>query len=440
MKKINYMILTVLMVLGGTNLFAQGRFGADSANCVKYLSYYQEYYKQKNYNDALPNWRKAMQLCPPTASQNMLLNGQTLFRRLISQSKNADERKSLIDSLFLLNDLRAANYPKYSVAALNNKGVDMTNYIKDDNQRLFSSLNEIIEANKEQTKPSLLLFNMNSAIALFQDGKIDAGEVINTYDRNMALLDKAPADKPEDAEEVGKMRASIEDLFISSKVASCENLIALFTPRFNANPNDLDLVTNIAKMLNTAEGCTDNELYLNAVNTMYKLNPSGTSAYYLYRLYDARNNREEATKYLEAAIASDDIDPKNRAQYEYELAVLSVKAGNNAKAYASAQKALDMDPSLAGKCYMIMGNIWGSVVCGGNEIEKRAHFWVAVDYMQKAKAADASLTSEANKYISSYAVYYPQTADAFMYDVTDGQSYTVSCGGMRATTTVRTQK
>jgi len=27
-----------------------------------------------------------------------------------------------------------------------------------------------------------------------------------------------------------------------------------------------------------------------------------------------------------------------------------------------------------------------------------------------------------------------------MYDITDGQSYTVSCGGMRATTTVRTQK
>ena len=50
------------------------------------------------------------------------------------------------------------------------------------------------------------------------------------------------------------------------------------------------------------------------------------------------------------------------------------------------------------------------------------------------------LEKEANKYISSYAVYYPQTADAFMYDVTDGQSYTVSCGGMRATTTVRTQK
>ena len=42
--------------------------------------------------------------------------------------------------------------------------------------------------------------------------------------------------------------------------------------------------------------------------------------------------------------------------------------------------------------------------------------------------------------INQFKVYYPQTAEAFMYDITDGQSYTVSCGGMRATTTVRTQK
>jgi hypothetical protein len=60
--------------------------------------------------------------------------------------------------------------------------------------------------------------------------------------------------------------------------------------------------------------------------------------------------------------------------------------------------------------------------------------------MNKAKNADASLTEDANNYIRQYSGYFPQTAEAFMYDVTDGQSYTVSCGGMRATTTVRTQK
>ena len=55
------------------------------------------------------------------------------------------------------------------------------------------------------------------------------------------------------------------------------------------------------------------------------------------------------------------------------------------------------------------------------------------------KAADEALAEDANAHIRQYAAYYPQTAEAFMYDFTNGQSYTVSCGGMRATTTVRTQ-
>lgn len=440
MKKITTAILSALMVFGGTTLFAQGKYGADSAECIKYLSYYQEYYKQKNYDDALPNWRKAIKLCPPTASQNMLLHGSNLLRRFIPKEKDASVKKAMIDSLFMLNDLRAQYYPKNAKTAMNNKGIDMSNYIQDDAPRLYDALNAIIGINQEDTTPSIFVNDMNAAITLYQDGKLNAEDVINTYQRNMALLEKSSSDTPEDAENVSNMKAALENLFISSKVASCDNLIALFTPRYNENPDDLDLVTNIAKMMSSTEGCTDNDLYLNAVNSMYRLDPSANSAYYLYRLYDARDNYSEAVKYLEAAIASDETDAKTDAQYNYELAVLAVKKGDNSKAYSAAQKALEGDSSLAGKAYMLIGNVWASVTCSGNEIEKRSHFWVAVDYMQKAKAADPSLAEDANKAISSYSIYYPQTADAFMYDITDGQSYTVSCGGMRATTTVRTQK
>ena len=87
----------------------------------------------------------------------------------------------------------------------------------------------------------------------------------------------------------------------------------------------------------------------------------------------------------------------------------------------------------------MIGTIWGSQVCRGNEIESRAPYWVAVDYMIKAKNADETLAAEANNMIAQYSKYYPQKAEAFMYDLLDGQPYTVSCGGMRATTTVRTQ-
>ena len=108
-------------------------------------------------------------------------------------------------------------------------------------------------------------------------------------------------------------------------------------------------------------------------------------------------------------------------------------------AYEAALKVADLEPALAGKAYMLIGTIWGSLVCGGNDIEQRAKYWVATDYMNKAKAADESLAEDATSHIRQYASYYPQTAEAFMYDITNGQSYTVSCGGMRAVTTVRTQ-
>jgi hypothetical protein len=112
----------------------------------------------------------------------------------------------------------------------------------------------------------------------------------------------------------------------------------------------------------------------------------------------------------------------------------------NAEAVSAAKKAMDLNPKLAGKCNLLIGTIWASVSCGGNELERRAKYWVAVDYMNKAKAADPSLAEDADRQAAQYRAYFPQQADAFMYDVQDGQAYTAGCGALRETTTVRTVK
>ncbi|MBO4916682.1 MAG: hypothetical protein J5374_02230 [Bacteroidales bacterium] len=440
MKKIIYAILTIALLFPGARMSAQGKYGADSAECIKYLSYYSEYYKQKNYDEALPNWRKAYKLCPPTANQNMLIHGSTLLKQVIAKTKDAEAQRAVVDSLMDLYDVRAEYYPKNKETALNNKGLDMYNYIKDNPQRLYDTYQNIIGELKEATKPSIFLFNLNAAIDLFQAGKLTAEDVINTYQSSMEMLNASTPENEADAEQLEKVKTDVESLFITSKVASCENLIALFTPRFEADPNNLDLVNNIVKMMSITDDCTGNDLYLNAVTNMYKLDPSYNSAYFLYRLNSSRGNVADAIKYLEEAINYPESDASTDGDYNYELAVFCSKNGQNAKAYAAAQKAIDLNPTLSGKAYFLMGTIWGSTNCGGNEIERRAPYWVAVDFLQKAKAADPSLTDDANKLIGSYSAYYPQTAEAFMYDLTNGQSYTVSCGGMRATTTVRTQK
>lgn len=440
MKKLTIAILTLLVAFSA-NLSAQGKYGKDSAECIKYLSYYQEYYKQKAYDDALPNWRKAYKLCPPTASQNMLLNGTTLLRRVITQNAgNEAYRNALIDSLLQLHRDRAATYPKNAVSAFNNMGQDLANYIKDDPERLYKAFNEIIENNKANTKTSLFLFDLQSAIKLYEAGKLSSEDVINSYQRNIAFLDQVKAKGPEEVEQNQKVRSDLESLFIGSKVASCEELIRLFTPRFNADPNNLDLAKNIVKMLAITEDCQNNDLYLKAATTMYKLEPSHNSAYFLYKLNAARNNVDEALKYMDEAIEYDESDALTDASYQYELAAFCYKNARFAKANAAARAALENDRSLAGKCYFLIGQIWGTVSCGGDEISSRAHFWVAVDNMRKAAAEDPSLADEANRMAAQFSRYYPQTADAFMYDLVDGKAYTVNCSGMSATTTVRTQK
>lgn len=434
MKRITLVLLTLAAAAFGTKVSAQGKYGADSAECIKYLSYYQEYYKQKNYTEALPNWRKAFRLCPPTASQNMLLNGMTLMSKEIAKTKDTQARAALVDTVLTLNDLRAQYYPKYAVAALNSKGQYITQYIKD-YQVVYDELNKIIEANGAQVKPSLLLLDLNAAIELYKKSAIGAEEVINTYQGTIGLLDKAGA-----SDENAKIRSDIEGLFITSQVASCDNLIALFTPRYEADPENMELVTNIVKMLGSTEGCQNNDLFLNAVTKMHKSEPSASSAYYLYKLHSAKDESSEAIKYFEEAVSLCADDDPVKADYLIELATYCLKNNINGKAFDYAKKAAELKPDHQGKAYYLIATIWGAARCGGNEIESRAKYWVAVDYLQKAKAADASLTDDCNKLISAYSVYYPQKAEAFMYDVVDGQSYTVNCGGMRATTTVRTQK
>ena len=317
MKKITLFVFTAIMMVLGTNVAsAQGKYGADSAECIKYLSYYKEYYKQKNYDSALPNWRQAYKLCPPTANQNMLIDGTTMIRQLINKNaKNTEYRKALIDTLMTLHDVRAEYYPNYAVTSRNNKGTDMNNFIKDDNSGLYKGLNEIIALNQEETKASILLFNLNTAIALYQEGELDAEQVINTYQRNINLVNSATPANDSEKEANDRARADMEGLFITSKVASCDNLIALFTPRYEANPNDLDLATNIVKMMNSTDDCTNNDLFLRAATTMHKIQPSAQSAYFLFRLNAAKENNEEAAAYMEEAINGEGLDAATAAKY-----------------------------------------------------------------------------------------------------------------------------
>ena len=206
MKKIVLLICVAAMaLLGGNKVSAQSKYGADSIECIKYLSYYTEYYKQKNYDAALPNWRQAYKYCPPTSRYSMLSDGTTLLRNLIQKNQNNPVYKEqLIDSLMTLYNQRVQYWPKYAVSSLNNKALDMYNYMKDEPAKLLEGLTEIVAQTKSQTRPNIFLFQLNAAVDLYKKGMLDPENVIDIYETGVQYLDGVKAKNDVEARSIEK--------------------------------------------------------------------------------------------------------------------------------------------------------------------------------------------------------------------------------------------
>ncbi len=432
-----FIVMTVVMLMGAAPSYSQGRFGPDSANCVNSLNFYRDFLKQGHLDDAAPLWQKAMTVCPPKVSQNMYIEGVRILKHLIKKADPA-RKQILVDSLMYVYDRRAELYPKYSLKALENKVLDMMNYFAEDDKTVFDENARVIELSGATVNPDLLVMQMSRAKALYEAGKISDEDVLNVYSKYSPILAELVKNNPSDENKV--KQGAFENFFILSGVANCDNLVKVFTPRYESNQNDANIMKTIGGLL-SSNNCTDTELFMKSVTRLHELEPSFSSARLLYQLCSSKGQNEEAVGYLQQAIDSEDSNEIDDAMMLLEMATFQFTRMNlYGKAVQTAKLALEKDPSLAGKANMLIGTIWYQVKCGGNEMEQRAKFWVAVDYLTKAKNADPALEAEANDIIRNCRVYFPTTEDAFMYDLTDGQSFSVSCGGMSATTTVRTNK
>lgn len=418
---------------------AQGRFGADSANCVNYLNFYRDSYNSGNYKDAYPIWTKAMKSCPPTASQNLFIHGKKILMDRIQATASDPARQAvIIDSLLALSETRAQYYPSRALVAIEDK-IGSLMYFYGTDPSKAKSIYEYIDSYADRfgskADPKQLVNALVKASEAYKNNELDAEKVMTAYTKFNDLIEARA--KVASNENIDEEKQMLQNAFVASGVANCENLVKVFTPRFEENKNDSVLVKTIAGLLNSNE-CTDTELFNQVVAQMHNLNPSASSAYFLYRFFNNKGDADQALYYLkEAAKAAEGTE---KGVYTYELATIYMRNHSYALAASTAKEAAGLNPKYAGKAEMIIGQVWAATNCSGNEMEKRAKFWVASDCMQRAKNLDESLTEEANKNIARYRAYFPKTADAFMFDLTDGKSFTVSCGGMTATTTVRTNK
>jgi len=431
-------IIAALLTAGTAKTFAQGvdtnKYGPNAEECMKYLSYYDEYYKQKNYTEAIPYWQKAYKLCPVSASKNMIIRGPKLVGMMIAKTTNPEHKKALVDTLMMLYTQNIELKPDQAIQIRNNMGIDVNKYYTDSKER-FQAFEEIIAGNQEQTKSTFFSYDLDAAIKEYNNGNLGADEVIDVFSRNIELASKYVPSGQMDSIQVAKVKKDLSSMLVASDVASCDKVIEIFQKQLDADPNNEALVTRIVKIMNSVPDCQSNDFYLGAIETLNKLNPEAISSYTMFRIRASKDDVNGAIEYLKKAIED---NPTNDS-YVFDMANYCYSNGRNVEAVEYANKA-SKSPVFGGKAYMLLGSVWGSLNCGGDEFTAYTHFWVAYDYIAKAKKADPSLEEDANRLMSTFASRFPKTTDAFMYNVKDGETYTVNCAGMKASTIVRTNK
>lgn len=438
MKKLHYLFITLSFFLVAGSAVGQdqnyGKYG--TPECANNLSIYTEYLKGENINEAIPSWREAFKICPPGVRQTLYIDGIKIFKYLLEKNKdNPELKKKLIDSVFLMYDLRSQYFPSRNDQIKYWKALDAIDLLKDDRQ-VLNILEEAIKAGGNRTDPAILVLTMNKMTEMYSKKMVAGEELMEVYSRISPILANHIKDNHPKAVQA---KRDIDLLFANSGVASCENIVKMFTPEFEANPNDKELISRIVKLLSDAE-CYQEDLFLKTVEALYKLEPNYLSAGYLYKLYAFRGDHENAIKMLQEAINSEESSDIEDADYLITLASYYYQNMKNLiKASEAAKEAISKNPAVAGKAYMILGGIWAQVVCAGDDIQQRSKWWVAVDYFTKAKNADASQAEEAQKHIDTYYQYFPLKEDAFMFGLKEGESYTVNCSGLSAVTRIRTR-
>lgn len=204
----------------------------------------------------------------------------------------------------------------------------------------------------------------------------------------------------------------------------CETLAAIYGPKFEADPNNVELMENILLFLNNAK-CTNTDLYFTVSEAYLKLHPDAAGYRNLAAAYKARKNYSKALEVYQKAIENETDDAAKVNDY-ITMAKISMVAKNIGQVKTYADKALAINPN-KGEAYILIGDAYLHAANNCADFDKKAIYWVVVDQYIKAKAVDSGIAGAANRRIATYSKYFPTKEEAFFRNITEGSTYTLKC-------------
>jgi len=400
----------------------------------KLMSTYREFFKWKDYDLALDSWWTLFNDYPDV-SEKLYVDGVTMYRHFIKGTPEGQARNAKIDTLMLIYDQRMTYFGGEG-NVLGRKGSDLLRFRSDSPDKVqaaYGMLKKSLDIQETQSREAVLLNYMAAGLLLHKASVIDRSQVMEDYFQVTGLLDQHRGSSSRRE----RTRATIEGMIQKEDILSCEGLDLHFEPQFEQNSKNPELLEKIIHSYSLA-GCEQSALYTAASEKLYDLDPGSESAHELALLFISRNDLEKAARYLQMAVADDQLPKDKRAEWFYELCIVCLAKGNPCDAIAFAREALAYRDNHA-KAYLALGDAF--IACRtelGDDFCQQSAYWAAADMYQTASKIDPALAEESSEKLDLCAAQFPSKEEIFFQDLSVGTNYRVG-GCIQENTTVRSR-
>lgn len=441
----------LILLLSGVMLSSGAVQAQADQDCARTAALAYSDAKANNYDAAYPKIQQLREDCP-TYHIATYQYGERILKDRLDKAPEG-EKQAVAEELMKLYRERLQHFPDKTDAGKVNADIAQLMYDAKvgTTEEQFQAFDKAFKADQNSLNAKSLYTYFYLLVELQDAGKKDLQEVFDSYDVVTAKLEEQENETAEGLAQLIEKQEAGQELTdreqkrlnafetnlkaysavkgsINAKLgqrADCDNLIPLYSKDFEQNKSNTEWLKRVNSRL-SGKDCTDDPLFLRVSEALHKLEPSASSAYSLGQLAEAEGKQAKALEYYNQA-AELQKDPSVRANIYYRIGNQYKEKGQFGQARNFYRRALEARPSY-GRAYLQIANMIGQSAnnCGETAFDKRAVYWKAAEYADRAGRVDPSISSTANETAVAYRGRAPQKSDIFQNDM-QGKTINIGC-------------
>ena len=406
--------------------------------------------KAKSYDEALPLLPALIKNCP-NYNADLYTYGETALLNKLQYTRVEKDKKSLAQDLVSLYDAQEKNFPDTGAAvkkamllndkklgtdaevyALLNKAFDAAPNTFTDYTSLQLYFNQYLKAYETGTtgithEQFIARFgDVIAQVAAVKSAVSEKRAAINTKlqtetltaEEKQYLNKTASAEKTLDAVATNMTKAA-------SKYLNCEKLEQYYGANFEKNKANTGWLQGMVSVMYLSK-CYKSDVLFNGAVALNAFKPGYEGIQRLGYLSQKRNDLPAAIKYYDQA-AELQQDPELKANLYNDIVSL-YRISDKAQAKKYIQKSAAANPK-SGKPYLLLASLYtsSSKECNLSDFENKTLYFLAIEALKKAEAADEKTKATVALLTEEYAKNLPTKKEAKVAKKGKGDVITYGC-------------